>query len=116
LSSESGETLGVIKTLSRPLFLYFILEREVLMWLDRLDWQMRLTLIGPHAWERCEVRAAEKLVRVFCFPIPVCFEKTTMLSVFLDNQSNQCNSAAFYILVHLTLFSSWWWGATRDRK
>jgi hypothetical protein len=30
-------------------------------------------LIGPHAWERCEVRAAEKLVRVFCFPIPVCF-------------------------------------------
>jgi hypothetical protein len=31
------------------------------------------SLIGPHAWERSEVRAAEKLVRVFSFPILVCF-------------------------------------------
>jgi hypothetical protein len=31
------------------------------------------SLISPHAWERSEVRAAEKLVRVFSFPILVCF-------------------------------------------
>jgi hypothetical protein len=33
------------------------------------------SLIGPHALERCEVRATKKLVRVFCFPIPICFAK-----------------------------------------
>jgi hypothetical protein len=31
------------------------------------------SLIGPNAWERCEVGAAEKLIRVFCLPILVCF-------------------------------------------
>jgi hypothetical protein len=31
------------------------------------------SLISPHAWERSKVRAAEKLVRVFSFPILVCF-------------------------------------------
>jgi hypothetical protein len=82
--SESGETLiGVILTPSRPCFLYFILEREVLMWLDRLDWQMRLPLIGPHAWERCKERATEKLVRVFCFPIPVCFAEDIVKGHFI---------------------------------
>jgi hypothetical protein len=31
------------------------------------------SLIDPHAWEGCKVRAAEKLVSVFCFPIPARF-------------------------------------------